>query len=89
MIPTFTNLNDKYWITFWELKILGFDYPPIGTEVIIKPNLLGDFEYNYKYNGPIYEGIYVSPYLSKVGRRHLPTSEVYVEFSPKLFKYLL
>lgn len=82
-----TKFDNKFYITLWELKTLGFDYPKTGTSVLVRKHFLGSFDNYYKFHEKKqgWDGVFVSPFLSDVGKLNLDDSQVYIELSPKNF----
>lgn len=83
------TINGKTYISLSELKTHGFSYPPKGTRVVVSSWLFGyDFWYRFHEKKEGYEStVILSPFLSIVGQIKAFDNDVYVEFSPKNFKF--
>ncbi len=83
------KVRDKYYIDLQQLQILGFDLPIQGTDIIIRQGIFSDWEFNFKLHSKKegWDGLFVSPYVSEIGKRNLSDSEIYIEFSPRMFNY--
>lgn len=83
-----TEINGKWHITVNELRELGFEYPPKGTNGIFRM-IFGDDDNWYKFHEKKerWDGIWISPFLSDVGKRNVCEHEFYIEFTPNLFEY--
>lgn len=87
------QIKGKNYISVYNLRKLGFAYPPPGTRGLLLETLYGyvkDFTNWYRFHAVI-EGsggsIYVSPWLTNVGKKMVSESDFFIEFSPQTFNY--
>lgn len=85
------DINGKKHISIYDLIKLGFDFPPAGTKGYTVLGLFSDNDPYYKFHAPAespYTGqIWVSPFLSDVGKRLISKGDFWIEFSPEIFIY--
>lgn len=86
------QINGKNYISVYNLRKLGFNYPAPGTPGLWLENLFGykHFTNWYRFHAVIQGsggGIYVSPWLTDVGKKLATEGEFFVEFSPQTFTY--
>lgn len=83
------KINDKWHICVYDLVKLGFGFPPAGTKGHTILGIFGDRDSYYKFHAPApdYGGIWISPFLSDVGKRVVSQGDFWVEFSLENFTY--
>lgn len=80
--------NNKKYISIQTLIECGFGYPEKGTKVLAREGRWDDYTNWYRFyeKKEKWDGIFVSPFASEVGKINAMEYEVFVEFSPLLFK---
>lgn len=83
-----TEINNKWYISVYELRKLGFDYPPKGTKGILRAIYMGDDNW-YRFHEKKHDcdGIWISPFLTDIGKRNVSEGDFMVEFNTSLFEY--
>lgn len=86
------DINNKTYISIAELRKFGFEYPPKGTKVVVREGLFGDYDYWYSFKEKkegFEQTIFLSPWplSSDVGLITKFEDNVWLEFSPKIFKF--
>lgn len=82
--------DNKYYISLAQLKAMGFELPEKGAEVF---TVSGYFNENWETYLKFHEvregwpGVYLSPYLSDIGKIYRDSNFVYLELTPKFFQY--
>lgn len=75
-----------YYISIFDLRKLGFDYPEKGTEGILRTfHEESSNWYKFHEKKENWDGIFVSPFLSDIGKKNIGENEFYIEFSPNTF----
>lgn len=80
--------NGKKYISIHQLRELGFDYPPKGTSGIYDSWMTGEdtwYKFHEKKEGC--DGIFISPWLTDIGKKNISEGEFFVEFSSNIFEY--
>lgn len=85
------KIDEKYYISIYQLRELGFDYPPKGTKGLFFEWLTDGYTRWYKFHEKKegWDGIFISIWLSDVGKMNIPESSFLIEFTPELFKYTI
>ncbi len=83
--------DGKCYISFFQLRKMGFDYPEKGTPVftILGFYALEDNERHLRFHEKRegWPGVYLSPHLSDIGKVYRDNDVVYLELTPNLFQY--
>ncbi len=83
-----TRINNKWYISISKLRELGFNYPPKGTMGIYRKWFDDDsnwYKFHEKKEG--WDGIWISPFLTDIGKRNISDGEFFIEFNPISFEY--
>ncbi len=87
------EIDGKNYISVYDLRKLGFGYPPKGTTGLYLETVYlwhKRFSNWYKFHEPIEKsggGIYISPFLTDIGKQLATEGEFFIEFSPNTFNY--
>jgi hypothetical protein len=81
--------DGKYYISFAQLKELGFEYPEKGTKVFVSKKLFDeDWRWDRFYEAREgWPGVYISTYISEKYKEYFDNNEVYLEVTPENFQY--
>ncbi len=84
-----SKIDDKYYISVRQLAELGYGYPPTGTKGLVWFGVFDGYDSCYKFyeKKEGWDGIWVSPFVSEVGKKNISDSAFLIEFTPELLEY--